>query len=162
MGSPARFVCALAVASGAAILYEARGTIEGRVSDTPKGERGFGYDPIFFYPPLGRTLAELDETRRRRSAIAASIPPAPGSPGHAPDVGLAMKPASNPPPSPETAGVRLDVWLDVACLFKTRSEAQKACRGGKVDVNGQSGKPHRALHVGDELRITRAAGRRSR
>jgi len=71
-----------------------------------------------------------------------------------------MKPAPNPPLSPETASVRLDVWLDVACLFKTRSEAQKACRGGKVDVNGQSGKPHRALHVGDELRITRAAGRR--
>ena len=58
------------------------------------------------------------------------------------------------------AEVRLDVWLDVACLFKTRSEAQKACRGGKVDVNGQSGKPHRALRVGDQLRITRAAGRR--
>ena len=61
---------------------------------------------------------------------------------------------------PPLAEVRLDVWLDVACLFKTRSEAQKACRGGKVDVNGQGGKPHRALHVGDRLRITRAAGRR--
>jgi len=56
--------------------------------------------------------------------------------------------------------VRLDVWLDVACLFKTRSEAQKACRGGKVEVNGQGGKPHRVLHVGDKLRVTRAAGRR--
>jgi XTP/dITP diphosphohydrolase len=61
MGSPARFVCALAVADGATILYEARGTIEGRVSDAPAGEGGFGYDPIFFYPPLGRTLAELGE-----------------------------------------------------------------------------------------------------
>jgi ribosome-associated heat shock protein Hsp15 len=71
-----------------------------------------------------------------------------------------MKAAGDPPPEPAGAGVRLDVWLDVACLFKTRSEAQKACRGGKVDVNGQSGKPHRALHLGDELRITRAAGRR--
>jgi len=56
--------------------------------------------------------------------------------------------------------VRLDVWLDVACLFKTRSEAQKACRGGKVEVNGQGAKPHRVLHVGDQLRITRAAGRK--
>jgi ribosome-associated heat shock protein Hsp15 len=56
--------------------------------------------------------------------------------------------------------VRLDVWLDVACLFKTRSEAQKACNGGKVDVNGHPGKPHRLLHVGDELRITRIQGRR--
>jgi ribosome-associated heat shock protein Hsp15 len=51
--------------------------------------------------------------------------------------------------------VRLDVWLDVACLFRTRSDAQKACLGGKVDVNGQPGKPHRLLHVGDVLRITR-------
>ena len=71
-----------------------------------------------------------------------------------------MKPAGGTAHLPTAAGVRLDVWLDVACLFKTRSEAQKACRGGKVDVNGQSGKPHRALRVGDELRITRAAGRR--
>jgi ribosome-associated heat shock protein Hsp15 len=70
------------------------------------------------------------------------------------------KPASGPPPARPPAEVRLDVWLDVACLFKTRSEAQKACRGGKVDVNGQSGKPHRALHAGDQVRITRAAGRR--
>jgi ribosome-associated heat shock protein Hsp15 len=72
-----------------------------------------------------------------------------------------MKPASGaPPPAPPSAEVRLDVWLDVACLFKTRSEAQKACRGGKVDVNGQSGKPHRPLRLGDKLRITRAAGLR--
>ncbi len=56
--------------------------------------------------------------------------------------------------------VRLDVWLDVTCLFKTRSEAQKACLGGKVDVNGQPRKPHRQLRVGDELRITRPLGRR--
>jgi ribosome-associated heat shock protein Hsp15 len=70
------------------------------------------------------------------------------------------KPEGGAPPGPAPAEVRLDVWLDVACLFKTRSEAQKACRGGKVDVNGQSGKPHRALRVGDRLRITRAAGRR--
>jgi ribosome-associated heat shock protein Hsp15 len=70
------------------------------------------------------------------------------------------KPAGGPPPARPPAEVRLDVWLDVACLYKTRSEAQKACRGGKVDVNGQSAKPHRALHAGDQLRISRAAGRR--
>jgi XTP/dITP diphosphohydrolase len=64
MGSAARFVCALAVADGTAILYESRGTIEGRVNDEPKGGRGFGYDPIFFYPPLGRTLAELDDDEK--------------------------------------------------------------------------------------------------
>ena len=57
-------------------------------------------------------------------------------------------------------GVRLDVWLDVACLFKTRSEAQKACTGGKVEVNGQAGKAHRFVRAGDEVRITRSHGRR--
>jgi ribosome-associated heat shock protein Hsp15 len=56
--------------------------------------------------------------------------------------------------------VRLDVWLDVACLFKTRSEAQKACNSGKVEVNGQATKPHRVVHAGDEIRITRGHGRR--
>ena len=71
-----------------------------------------------------------------------------------------MTPDAEAPPKPPAAGVRRDVWLDVACLFKTRSEAQKACRGGKVEINGHSGKPHRALHVGDRLRITRTAGRR--
>lgn len=56
--------------------------------------------------------------------------------------------------------VRLDIWLDVSCLFRTRSEAQKACNGGKVDVNGQPGKPHRLVRPGDELRITRPYGRK--
>jgi ribosome-associated heat shock protein Hsp15 len=55
---------------------------------------------------------------------------------------------------------RLDVWLDVACLFKTRSEAQRAVRGGKVRVNDQSAKPHRVLRPGDAVEITRGAGRR--
>jgi ribosome-associated heat shock protein Hsp15 len=56
--------------------------------------------------------------------------------------------------------LRLDVWLDVACLFRTRSEAQKHCKGGKVDVNGQSAKPHRDVRVGDAIVITRPLGRR--
>jgi ribosome-associated heat shock protein Hsp15 len=56
--------------------------------------------------------------------------------------------------------MRLDVWLDVACLFKTRSEAQKACRLGKVTVNGAPAKAHRDLKVGDELVIARPLGRR--
>ncbi len=55
--------------------------------------------------------------------------------------------------------VRLDVWLDVACLFKTRSEAQKACKGGKVEVNREPGKPHRQIRQGDEIRITRTHGK---
>ena len=55
---------------------------------------------------------------------------------------------------------RLDVWLDVACLFRTRSLAQAACRGGKVEVNGQTARPNRLLRKGDELRITRGGGAR--
>lgn len=55
--------------------------------------------------------------------------------------------------------MRLDVWLDVACLMKTRSEAKRACEGGKVEVNGDRAKPHRALVEGDRIRITRGEGR---
>jgi len=68
-GSPesaARFVCALALARGTRILFEARGTIEGRIAREPKGGGGFGYDPIFFYPPWGITLAEAGD---RKSAV---------------------------------------------------------------------------------------------
>lgn len=56
--------------------------------------------------------------------------------------------------------MRLDVWLDVSCLFKTRSEAKRACEGGKVDVNGHTAKPNRDLNEGDRLDITRRFGRR--
>jgi len=56
--------------------------------------------------------------------------------------------------------VRLDVWLDVSCLFKTRSEAQRACTGGKVEVNGENARPNRHVRVGDRLLITRPFGRR--
>ena len=58
--------------------------------------------------------------------------------------------------------VRLDVWLDIACLFKTRSEAQKACRGGKVDVEGQTAKPNRLVREGERLEINRGHGRKQR
>jgi ribosome-associated heat shock protein Hsp15 len=54
--------------------------------------------------------------------------------------------------------VRIDVWLDVACLFKTRSEAQRACNGGKVEVNDQRAKPHRELRLGETLTISRPGG----
>jgi ribosome-associated heat shock protein Hsp15 len=56
--------------------------------------------------------------------------------------------------------VRLDQWLDVACLYKTRSEAQKACKLGKIRVNGATAKPHRDVRVGDELEINRPMGRK--
>lgn len=55
--------------------------------------------------------------------------------------------------------IRLDVWLDIACLFKTRSEAKRACEGGKVEVNGQPAKPNRSIREGDRIRITRPYGR---
>jgi ribosome-associated heat shock protein Hsp15 len=58
--------------------------------------------------------------------------------------------------------VRLDVWLDVSCLFRTRSEAQKACKAGKVEVNGQPAKPHREVRPGDEIVIGRPLGRKQR
>jgi XTP/dITP diphosphohydrolase len=57
--SPARFVCALAVARGGEVLFEAEGRVEGRITREPRGSGGFGYDPILYYPPYGRTLAEV-------------------------------------------------------------------------------------------------------
>jgi XTP/dITP diphosphohydrolase len=57
----ARFVCALAVADGGQIIYEARGTVEGEIAREARGTAGFGYDPIFYYPPYGSTLAEVTE-----------------------------------------------------------------------------------------------------
>ena len=59
-------------------------------------------------------------------------------------------------------GVRLDVWLDVACVFRTRSEAQTACKSGKVDVNGQSAKPNRRMRIGDVIEIGRPFGRKQK
>ena len=55
--------------------------------------------------------------------------------------------------------MRVDAWLDVACLYKTRSEAKRACEGGKVEVNGEHAKPHRVLREGDRVRINRGFGR---
>jgi len=61
---------------------------------------------------------------------------------------------------PKSEEVRLDVWLDIACLFKTRSEAKRGCEGGKVDLNGDHAKPHRAVRPGDEIVIARPLGRK--
>ena len=63
LGSPARFVCAVALASGGRMLFETSRVIEGRIADEPKGEGGFGYDPIFFYPPFAGTLAEAGDRK---------------------------------------------------------------------------------------------------
>ena len=62
----ARFVCALAVADDTSIVFEARGTVEGIIVPEPRGTGGFGYDPIFYYPPFGGTLAEAAD---RKSSV---------------------------------------------------------------------------------------------
>ena len=57
----ARFVCALAmVDADGTVLFESRATVEGEIAATPRGTFGFGYDPMFYYPPYGRTLGEVD------------------------------------------------------------------------------------------------------
>lgn len=63
----ARFVTALAAAQEDELLFETEMTIDGQLADAPRGEHGFGYDPIFFYPPLGKTSAEL--TLEEKNAV---------------------------------------------------------------------------------------------
>jgi XTP/dITP diphosphohydrolase len=57
--SAARFVCRVALADRGQVLFESEGVIDGRIAPEPRGSHGFGYDPIFFYPPFGRTLGEV-------------------------------------------------------------------------------------------------------
>jgi XTP/dITP diphosphohydrolase len=54
----ARFVCAVALATSDAVLFQARGTVEGQILPDARGDQGFGYDPIFFSPELGKALGE--------------------------------------------------------------------------------------------------------
>jgi XTP/dITP diphosphohydrolase len=65
-GSTARFVCALALAAprASAMIFEARGVVEGEIAPAPRGDGGFGYDPIFYYPAYGRTLAEVTSAEK--------------------------------------------------------------------------------------------------
>lgn len=62
--STARFVTALAVARGHEVLFETETSIEGMVAAAPRGRHGFGYDPIFWYPPFMRTTAELTDQEK--------------------------------------------------------------------------------------------------
>ena len=64
----ARFVCALAAARDGRIVFETTGRVEGTLAPAPRGTAGFGYDPIFFYPPYGCTLAEVTEADKLRVA----------------------------------------------------------------------------------------------
>ena len=63
----ARFVCAVALVKDGHVLFEARGMVEGRIAPAPAGDGGFGYDPIFFYPPYGCTLGQA--TAEQKAAV---------------------------------------------------------------------------------------------
>ena len=65
--STARFVCALALARTDGLVWETSGVVEGRLRLPPRGNAGFGYDPIFYYPGYGRTLAEV--TPEEKAAV---------------------------------------------------------------------------------------------
>jgi XTP/dITP diphosphohydrolase len=52
----ARFVCAVAVVHQGVVVVETTGSVEGEIADAPRGQGGFGYDPIFYYPPYRMTL----------------------------------------------------------------------------------------------------------
>ena len=56
----ARFVCVITFLTPDGKVIQARGEIHGELTRAPVGENGFGYDPIFYYPPLGKTTAQLD------------------------------------------------------------------------------------------------------
>ena len=71
----ARFVCHLVLAQKGRIVAEMRGIVRGRIAPAPRGEMGFGYDPIFYYAPLRGTFAELppdskDAVSHRGRAVA--------------------------------------------------------------------------------------------
>ena len=62
--SAARFVAHIALADHGRILFEGTGSVEGEIAPEPRGTHGFGYDPIFFYPPYGCTLAEVEGAKK--------------------------------------------------------------------------------------------------
>jgi XTP/dITP diphosphohydrolase len=62
----ARFTSAVAVARDGDVSFQAEESVEGVIAEGPRGENGFGYDPLFFYPPLGRTFGELPRDEKDR------------------------------------------------------------------------------------------------
>ena len=75
----ARYRCVLAVARDGVVLHTAEGAVEGLILESPRGTGGFGYDPLFYLPALGLTMAEIDlETKHtlshRGRAFAALLP----------------------------------------------------------------------------------------
>ena len=63
----ARFVCAIALASPAGLEGRWEESVEGVITSAPRGEEGFGYDPVFLHPPTGKTFAEM--TREEKSGV---------------------------------------------------------------------------------------------
>jgi XTP/dITP diphosphohydrolase len=62
----ARFTSAVAVARGDELLFQTVAAVEGRIAAEPRGPNGFGYDPLFFYPPFGRTFGEVPPGEKAR------------------------------------------------------------------------------------------------
>ena len=62
----ARFTSAVAVAQGDDLLFEAEEVVEGLIAEAPSGSGGFGYDPLFFYPPFGKTFGEVPRADKDR------------------------------------------------------------------------------------------------
>jgi XTP/dITP diphosphohydrolase len=62
----ARFVCVLAAARDGQTLGTFRGTAEGVILRSPRGQNGFGYDPLFYFPQIGKTFAELSAEEKAR------------------------------------------------------------------------------------------------
>ena len=62
----ARFVCVITLVTPEGEVIQARGEVHGTLTREPRGENGFGYDPIFFYPPMGMTTAELPPEVKNR------------------------------------------------------------------------------------------------
>ena len=64
----ARFVAALASVDAGRVVYETTGSVHGEIARAPKGVGGFGYDPIFFYPPYRMTFAEVSDEQKNAVA----------------------------------------------------------------------------------------------
>ncbi len=62
----ARFTSAVAVVRGETLLFQAQESVEGVIADDMRGEGGFGYDPLFFYPPYGKTFGEVPRAEKDR------------------------------------------------------------------------------------------------
>jgi XTP/dITP diphosphohydrolase len=62
----ARFTSAVAVVRDGEVVFQTEASVEGRIADAPRGPNGFGYDPLFFYPPFGRTFGEVPPEKKAR------------------------------------------------------------------------------------------------